>query len=135
MIEVACALLIDKNKILITQNGETSDHAFQWEFPGGKIKAEETAEEGMIREIREELELDVEVIDSLVPLEYDYGLKKVKLLPFVCKITSGDMRLNAHVDHKWVRFEELNTVDFSEADKKMISLPENSGLIKKYSWE
>lgn len=133
MIQVTCALLIHEGKVLITQNGAESAHPFQWEFPGGKINPEETAKACIIREIKEELELDIVVIEDLVAVEHDYGIKKIILIPFVCSIAGGSLKLNNHIDKKWIAFSDLKEVDFSAADKRLISLGENRKLLEKYS--
>lgn len=133
MIQVTCALLICEGKVLITQNGAESAHPLQWEFPGGKINADETAHACIIREIKEELELDIVVIEDLVAVKHDYGIKKINLIPFVCSIVDGNLKLNNHIDRKWIAFSDLNVVDFSGADKRLISLEENRKLLEKYS--
>lgn len=133
MIQVTCALLILKGKVLVTQNNELSDHPFQWEFPGGKIKLGETEEACIIREIKEELELDIEVIEAMIPLEHDYGFKKIKLIPFVCSIVGGSLKLNNHISKKWMDISDLPKIDFSDADKRLISFTENFALLEKYS--
>ena len=133
MPKVTCALIINDGKVLITQNGAASDHPFQWEFPGGKIKPDEREHACVIREIKEELELDILVVDKLVAVEHDYGIKKIKLIPFVCTIVGGNLKLNNHINKKWLSVCDLAEVDFSEADKRLISLAENLALLEKYS--
>lgn len=132
MIKVTCALLIKNGKILITRNGESSDHAFQWEFPGGKTKTLETDRECIVREIKEELELKINVIEALVPVEHDYGIKKIKLIPFICTIKSGNLKLNNHIEEKWITINELNRMNFSEADKLLIKIKLNRQALEKY---
>lgn len=135
MIQVTCALIIDEGKVLVTQNHEESDHPLQWEFPGGKLKPHESEQECIIREIKEELELDILVLDKLETVEHDYGIKKIELIPFVCKIAGGALKLNNHKDKKWVYFSDLEEIDFLEADKRLVSLTENLVLLEKYCGE
>lgn len=132
MIEVSCALIIQNGKVLIAQNGLGSDHAFRWEFPGGKIRDDECPANSIIREIREELEWDIDVKHEMVPVEFDYGFKQIRLFPFICEILDGKLRLNDHVDVKWVSFAELLESDLSAADKNMIMHPMNREILKKY---
>ncbi|MEN8118331.1 MAG: (deoxy)nucleoside triphosphate pyrophosphohydrolase [Bacteroidota bacterium] len=120
MIQVTCALIFQDNKVLITQNGEDSDHPFQWEFPGGKVKSGESPQECIIREIKEELELGIKVMNTLQPVEYDYKIKEIRLTPFVCSIIEGELKLNEHADGKWVDFDELTKFDLAAADKKLV---------------
>lgn len=132
MLKVTCALIIANNKILITQNGNGSDHPFQWEFPGGKIKTGEPDDVCIIREIKEELELDINIVKPLIPVKHDYRIKQIKLIPFICTISAGIIKLNNHVEKKWIVFEELTSVNFSEADKKLISAEQNIKILEEY---
>lgn len=135
MITVTCAIIIHNNKMLITQRGEDSDHPFQWEFPGGKVNRGETNQECIVREIREELDVDVEVLEKMVAVEFDYGFKKIKLIPFLCSSANRELKLNEHHDFKWIELQELGNTDFSEADKKLIQQKENGEILKKYLGE
>ncbi|WP_346858779.1 (deoxy)nucleoside triphosphate pyrophosphohydrolase [uncultured Draconibacterium sp.] len=135
MIQVTCALIVSEGKVLIAQNKEDSDHPFQWEFPGGKLKAGETEEQCICREIKEELELEIRILERLLGVEYDYGIKKIELIPFVCSIESGELKLNDHIKTAWVEMAELGTVDFSAADKKLIGIDSNQKSLKKYTRE
>lgn len=117
MIEVTCAVIRNyDDQILIVQRGEKTDHPLKWEFPGGKISRNESDEDCIIREIREELSMDIVICLRLDPVEYDYGFKTIKLIPFVCDTTNDAPVLNEHKDYKWIDHEELLEVDFSEAD-------------------
>jgi len=132
MLKVTCALIIADRKLLITQNGFSSDHPFEWEFPGGKIKAYETKEGCVKREISEELEIEVEIIEKLNPVIFDYEIKKVKLIPFLCRMKSGVIQLNEHVNYKWIELNQLSGIGFSGADKKLIHERKNLEALKKY---
>lgn len=120
MIEVSCALIIDGSKILVAQNREDSDHPGKWEFPGGKVKRNETPEQSIVREIKEELNLVVVVWQKLKPVLYDYGHKTIRLIPFVCSIKSGEPMLNDHKATEWVELEQCKNIDFSEADRALL---------------
>ena len=135
MIDVVCAIIFDKNKILLTQRGEHSHHAFQWEFPGGKVKPEETEEQSIHREIKEELEIEIEIAEKLTPVVYDYGFRKIRLVPFLCYFKKGEIILNEHKDFGWLELKDLKGKHFSGADRKLIYLPENLLLLEKYSGE
>jgi 8-oxo-dGTP diphosphatase len=117
MIDVTCAIIRnDENQILAVQRGEVSDHPFKWEFPGGKINKGETPEECIIREILEELSMDIVICSSLSPVEYDYGHKKIRLLPFVCDTLDELPLLSEHIGFRWLPAGELKTIDFCGAD-------------------
>jgi len=120
MIEVSCAIITKGSKILAVQRGPESSHPWKWEFPGGKIHPEETAAQCIIREIEEELQLRIEVLEQLEYVEFDYGDKEIRLIPFVCRITSGDLFLTEHVAKYWFDFDQWQTIDWSGADHELI---------------
>jgi len=117
MINVTCAIIRNEdNEVLIVQRGEQSDHPLKWEFPGGKLKEKETEEECIIREIKEELSIDIVICRRLPEKEYDYGYKQIRLIPFVCDTLDDIPFLTEHLAYKWLNPAELKNVDFSEAD-------------------
>jgi 8-oxo-dGTP diphosphatase len=117
MINVTCAIIRNEdNEVLVVQRGEKTDHPFKWEFPGGKLKEDETGEECIIREIHEELSMDVVICKRMPDAEYDYGHKKVKLIPFICDTLDELPLLSEHIAFKWLNPAGLKNVDFSEAD-------------------
>jgi 8-oxo-dGTP diphosphatase len=135
MLKVTCAIIIHKNKILITQRGAGSDHPLQWEFPGGKIKQGESAEDCIKREIKEELDVGIEIILKMIPVVHDYGFKKIRLIPFLCSIKTGELKLNEHVDFNWVLTKEIEKINFSEADRKLSRQKQNRQILQKYIGE
>ena len=93
---------------------------FKWEFPGGKIHLDETAAQCVVREIEEELMVRIEVLFRLESVEFDYDTKQIRLIPFVCKITSGEVMLTEHVAKCWFKLDEWQTIDWSGADRDLI---------------
>lgn len=126
MINVCCAIILEGSKILAVQRGLESSHPLKWEFPGGKIHPEESAEQCIMREIAEELTIGIEVVKMLVPVEFNYGAKQIFLIPFVCKIISGEIKLTEHIAQKWLRFDELEIMDWSEVDYELIKTNKES---------
>ena len=117
MIDVTCAIIRnDENKVLIVQRGENTDHPFKWEFPGGKLGPDETEEDCIIREIREELSIDIVICKRLEPFEFDYGIKQIRLIPFVCDTLDEIPFLTEHIAFRWIGSDQLDEIDFSEAD-------------------
>jgi 8-oxo-dGTP diphosphatase len=117
MINVTCAIIRnEENEVLVVQRGEKTDHPFKWEFPGGKLKENETEEECIIREIREELSLDIVICKRIAVTEYDYDIKKIRLIPFVCDTLDELPFLSEHIAYKWINPADLKKVDLSEAD-------------------
>ena len=135
MLKVTCAIIISHDKILITQRNSSSDHPMKWEFPGGKLNPDETVEECIIREIREELDIEIEIRESMTPVQHDYGFKQIELIPFACKLKSGKIKLLEHHDFMWITFSNLEKTDFADADKDLIQLNENRIILKKHLWK
>jgi 8-oxo-dGTP diphosphatase len=117
MLNVTCAIIRNEDdKVLIVQRGETTDHPFKWEFPGGKLHSEETEEDCIIREIEEELSMEIVILARLTVVEHDYGFKQIRLIPFVCDTLDELPFLSEHIAFKWLPAVELASVNFSEAD-------------------
>ena len=117
MIDVTCAVIRnEEDRVLVVQRGEGTDHPFKWEFPGGKINHGETGEECIIREVREELSMEIVITGLLPATEYDYGFKQIRLIPFLCDTLDDLPLLSEHIDFRWIAASELTTVDFSGAD-------------------
>jgi len=114
---VTCAIIINsQNQILVTQRSSTMHLPLKWEFPGGKIEENETPEACLIREIREELNIDIEIIEGLSPNDYQYADKFIRLIPFICKQTGGEIELKEHAEYKWLDRTNLLDLDWAAAD-------------------
>jgi len=117
MIDVSCAVIRnDDLLVLVVQRGPETDHPFKWEFPGGKVDKGETPEDSVIREVSEELNMDIVIVGTMAPVEFDYGQKQIRLIPFVCDTLQDIPVLNEHTDWKWVNHNELLFMDLAEAD-------------------
>jgi len=117
MIRVTCAIIRnEENEVLVVQRDEKSHNALKWEFPGGKVREDETEEECIIREIREELSIDIIICSRIEDVGYDYGIKQIVLIPFICDTLDEVPFLSEHVAYKWLSPDHLKEVDFSEAD-------------------
>jgi 8-oxo-dGTP diphosphatase len=115
-IHVTCAIIEKDGKVLSTQRSESKSLPLKWEFPGGKINDGEQPEEGLQRDLREELSLEVAVGRALTPVTHQYTTFTITLYPFVCKITSGDITLHEHKAFTWLPPEKLREFDWAEAD-------------------
>jgi 8-oxo-dGTP diphosphatase len=117
MLIVTCAIIRnEENEILVVQRGEATDHPFKWEFPGGKLAENETEEECILREIDEELSMEIVICGRLPEVEHDYGHKKIRLIPFICDTLDETPFLSEHIAYKWVRKRDLMEPDYSAAD-------------------
>lgn len=119
-IEVACAIIEREGKVLCTQRSETMSLPLKWEFPGGKINDEESPEECLKRELAEELGIEVTIGAPLPISTYHYPTFSVTLYPFICKIVSGEIVLHEHAAMSWLSSEELQNLDWAEADGPVI---------------
>lgn len=110
IIEVCAAIIINNNKILLTQRGY-GEYKDKWEFPGGKIEDNETKEETIIREIKEELDASIKVEKFLTKVEYDYTSFYLKMNVFITSLTSSHLLFKEHESYKWIDISELNDLD------------------------
>lgn len=120
MIEVCCAIIIKESRILAVQRGPESKHPWKWEFPGGKVHLQESPEQCIVREIEEELMIGIEILEPLLSVEFDYGKGMIRLIPFVCKVISGEIILTEHVGYQWFLLDQWNEIDWQEADRDLI---------------
>lgn len=125
-IQVTCAIIVQDDKILACQKRDSGDHALEWEFPGGKIEKGETAEECILREIREELNVKVQVVRVLNAIQYDYSRKSICLLPFMCEIVEGQIRLKEHKAFVWFAIDDFEQLKWCLADVEVFRINKES---------
>lgn len=118
-IKVVAAIIIEDGKVFATQRGY-GEFKDGWEFPGGKTEPDETPEDAVVREIKEELDTEVGVMELLDTVEYDYPKFHLSMDCFICKVKSGDLVLKEHEAAKWLTKETLNSVDWLPADQGLI---------------
>ncbi len=115
------AVIRKDNKIFATQRGY-GEFKDGWEFPGGKIEEGETPEQALAREMKEELDTDINVGELIDTIEFDYPNFHLSMDCFWCEIVQGELKLREHESAKWLSKEKLYTVDW---------LPADAGLIEK----
>jgi len=120
MKEVTAAIIMKDNKVLIAQRAPSENLAGKWEFPGGKTEPGETSQECLKREIREELEVDIEVLALFGESVYAYHSGTIKLVAFWCKWISGEFTLNVHSHIAWVYSHDMDLYDFAPADIPLV---------------
>ena len=118
-IRVVAALIFHGGKLFATQRGY-GDWRDYWEFPGGKIEPGETPEEALVREIREELDTEIEVGEKLADIEYDYPDFHLSMSCFSCRVLSGSLILKEHESAGWIPPEDLETLRWLPADLELI---------------
>ena len=114
----------DNEIILVTRRG-SGEFADMWEFPGGKIEQGETREEALIREIKEELELNINNLDYLTTIDYDYTNFHLTMHCYICNIASGILNLNVHNSAKWITVNELDKQEWVPADVDVVKAIKN----------
>lgn len=122
MTEVTCAIIIRDGSVLVTQRSESMPHPLKWEFPGGKVKEGESLEESIKREIREELGIVIEVDRLLPSVTHQYGSMPIRLIPLICSLREGHILLSEHKSFRWVRLENLDEVEWLDADKGVVRI-------------
>lgn len=120
MLNVTCAIIKVGNEILVTQRSEKMKLPLKWEFPGGKVEENEDEIECIKREIKEEINIEIEVVKKLSSSIYDYGTFKINLIPFIANHISGEIKLSEHKDYKLLDKNELLNLDWAEADLPIV---------------
>ena len=117
---VTAGLIRNGNKILITQRMADSKFGGLWEFPGGKQEPGETLEECLIREILEELNIQIVINNYLFSIDHTYDNLQITLHVFLCRYNCGVPECRQVQDWKWIELFEVNGYEFTTADKKVI---------------
>jgi 8-oxo-dGTP diphosphatase len=120
MIDVVCSIIYREGKILIAQRSEKMKLPLKWEFPGGKLKKGENEEQAIMREIKEELNIEILPIKRISSHTHDYGSLKINLIAYLCNYISGEINLLEHRDFQFVHSEDLKVYDFAKADIPII---------------
>lgn len=120
VVRVPCAIIEHNGKVLAGQRSADLSFPLKWEFPGGKQEEDETDEETLVREIREELNIEIEIIQKLPVTSKDQGWREIILVPFVCKMRSQEITLTEHEQIMWLEPDDLQSLDWTEADLGVI---------------
>lgn len=116
-LEVVGAIFIENNKLFAVKRGEAKNPAvaYKYEFAGGKIEKGEGGKEAIVREIKEELSLDIEVLEEFQTVRYEYEPYFVTLHTYLCKMLS-DFTLKEHIEYKWIPIDKLDPTEWAPAD-------------------
>jgi 8-oxo-dGTP diphosphatase len=120
MVKVVTALIEKEGKILIARRKKEDSLKGKWEFPGGKVEEDESPEEALKRELREELGIEVRIGDLRATTTYDYAHMSVELMVYEVYPLAGEMRLIDHEEFRWVPRAELGSYDFPDANVPII---------------
>jgi mutator protein MutT len=119
-IDVAAGLIFRDGKLLITKRYDDAHLGGLWEFPGGKLEPNETFEQCLVRELREELGIEVTVRDLVESVTHEYPGKTVHLKFFGCKWLKNEPQALGCSECKWVKANQLSKFDFPEADARLL---------------
>src|SRR6266568_2661350 len=119
-VRVGLAIIVSKGRILIAKRKKSDSLGGFWEFPGGKCEASETLEECVIREVAEELAIEVTPVRALEAIEYRYPTAVVMLFPFLCRHDSGEPMALAASEVRWVELAALGAYQFPPANVTLV---------------
>lgn len=127
-IDVVAAIIFENEKILCVQRSSNKYEyiSYKYEFPGGKIEEGETKTKALIREIKEELNIDIKVNSEFLTVTHEYPDFRITMHSYVCTSQSKELKLTEHVDFKWLSKHEIKNLDWAAADipivEKLISM-------------
>lgn len=120
MIEVVAALIHQDDQILIAQRSAKKARPLLWEFIGGKVEKNETKQQTLIRECKEEMDIDIKVEDIVTEVAYSYPDVTIHLTLLSCVIVKGTPKCLEHEQMKWIHKDELLNYEFCPADTAFI---------------
>lgn len=118
-IEVVAAIIMDAGKVFATQRGY-GEFKDGWEFPGGKMEKGESPQQALLREIKEELDTEINIGELFDTIEYDYPDFHLTMHCYLCTVKAGELVLKEHEAAKWLNRELLDSVEWLPADKSLI---------------
>ncbi|NIM98800.1 MAG: NUDIX domain-containing protein, partial [candidate division Zixibacteria bacterium] len=124
---IVAGVVYKNSHILITRRRSAGLLGGLWEFPGGKVKRKEAAEQACIREIREEVNLSIEITGFLTQVKHAYTHFKIVMDVFRCRYLSGDVVLKGPIDYRWITIDEIDRFPFPGANHKFIPLLKKEG--------
>lgn len=125
--EIAAGVIWRDNQVLISKRHTDDLLGGLWELPGGERESGETLEECLLREVREELGIEIAVGDFLMTVRHSYTHFRVTLHVFHCQYVSGEPRALGCADWRWVRLEELDNFAFPAADRRILTALQGHG--------
>ncbi|XMB86583.1 (deoxy)nucleoside triphosphate pyrophosphohydrolase [Mycoplasmatota bacterium WC44] len=120
-IEVVAAIVLADNKVFCAKRANKGEIALKWEFPGGKIESGETNEDALIREIKEELNSEIEIKEYFMTIEHQYSTFHLTMHSYLCELLSGNLELSEHVDSCWSSKDDLDHLDWADADIPIVT--------------
>jgi 8-oxo-dGTP diphosphatase len=125
VLTVVAAAIFNHDRLLVCRRADEGRQALKWELPGGTVEQNETLEFALVREMQEELSINVDVKTLIGESVLRYEYVDIHLHVYLCEITSGVLTLNYHTDMKWVTQAEVYKLDL---------IPGDIPFIKKLPW-
>ena len=122
MNNVVAAIIKKNNQFLIVQRNKNKHLGLKWEFPGGKVQESETFEKALLREIKEELNITINIHVKIAEEKYKDDKIDIVLHYYLCSHKSGAMKLSEHESLSWVEKKDFYKYDFAEGDGNILSL-------------
>lgn len=133
-IEVVAGIIIYKNKILCMQRDKNKYEyvSYKYEFPGGKIENGESHSEALVRELKEEMDIDIFISedDYFLTVDHRYPDFSITMYSYVCRLNTDCFVRKEHINHQWLRKSELNTLDWAPADQPIVKALEEAVFIE-----
>jgi 8-oxo-dGTP diphosphatase len=111
-----CAIIERNGGFLAAKRAAHQTNGLLWEFPGGKVMEGETAECALVRELREELGIEVRIVKRLPTSFHEYPWISIDLVPFICSLTSGEPQPHEHAELRWIDKKESSALEWAPAD-------------------
>ena len=121
-IRVVAAMIEKDGKYLITQRRPTATLPLLWEFPGGRVEENESDEQALARELKEEMEIAVDVRDRVIHVQHSYPHYDIDFRVYRCRLVSGEIKNGKVHDHRWVTPQDMDKYEFPAADEKTVAL-------------
>ena len=125
IIKVVAAAIERDGKIFCAQRPEGKSLGGFWEFPGGKLEEGESPEQALIREIKEELNSEIQIISYINEASYDYEFGTVVMKTYHAELISGNLELLEHQNSTWLAPHELSTINWAPVDRPAVRLLSN----------
>jgi A/G-specific adenine glycosylase len=132
-VQIAVGVVFKNDRVLITRRPEQGLLGGLWEFPGGKLREDESPAEACVREIKEEVNLDVAIEGPLAQVRHAYSHFRIHMHVFRCRFTTGRVRLNGPTDHRWVRIADIDRFAFPGTNHKFIPLLKQCAAGRKFT--
>lgn len=120
VVRVTCAVVVHQGTVFAARRGPGATQPLKWEFPGGKVEAGETDEACLHRELSEELNMQVEIIERLPVFLHQYAGFQIELVPFICRTNTKDHTLHEHHEAGWYNTRALRELDWADADIRLM---------------